>query len=170
MSSVIILLGAPNNSDGSLTAIAKSRCDKAYQVFLQQPYSKLLCTGGFGAHFNTTNTAHGDLTKAYLIKLGVPENAFLPVALSRFTFEDATLAEPILASAEAKKAILVSSEFHIARVYYVFSHVLPHIEFSCEAAITPLPEAELEQLVAHEKHAMERERSNVEKLKSPHTH
>ncbi|WP_283710477.1 YdcF family protein [Pseudoalteromonas prydzensis] len=164
MNTVIILLGAPNNSDGSLTAIAKSRCDKAYQIFLQQPYCKLLCTGGFGAHFNTTNIAHGDLTKAYLIKLGVPASAFLPVALSRFTFEDATLAQPILASAGAKKAILVSSEFHIARVHYVFSHVFPHIEFICEAAITPLPKAELEQLAAHEEHAMEREKVNVKKL------
>lgn len=63
MNTVIIVLGAPNSSDGRLSVIAKSRYDQAYQTYLHNPKAKILCTGGFGAHFNTTDCAHERYTK-----------------------------------------------------------------------------------------------------------
>ncbi|MBB1303829.1 hypothetical protein H5183_21260 [Pseudoalteromonas sp. SR44-8] len=51
----LIVLGGPNNNDGSLSVIAKSRCQRAYQIYQANHSVKVLCTGGFGAHFNTTN-------------------------------------------------------------------------------------------------------------------
>ncbi len=162
----LIVLGGPNNNDGSLSVIAKSRCQRAYQIYQANPSVKVLCTGGFGAHFNTTNHAHGEYTKSYLIELGIPESAFLPVALSRFTFEDALLTKPILIAEHITEAILVSSEFHIARVHYVFSHVQPNLELTLVSAKTPLSEIKLAQLYAHERQAMQREEANVFKLLS----
>ena len=159
----IIVLGGPNNNDGSLSLIAKSRCEQAYQTYLKMP-AKILCTGGFGAHFNTTNHAHGEYTKRYLIELGIPESAFLPVALSRFTFEDALLTKPLLAAENITAATLVSSEFHIARVHYVFSHVQPNLELTLVSAKTPLSEIKLAQLYAHERAVMPREVKNVQQF------
>ncbi|MBB1302864.1 YdcF family protein [Pseudoalteromonas sp. SR44-8] len=115
---------------------------------------------------NSANHAHGEYTKSYLIELGIPESAFLPVALSRFTFEDALLTKPILIAEHITEAILVSSEFHIARVHYVFSHVQPNLELTLVTAKTPLSEIKLAQLYAHERQAMQREEANVLKLLS----
>jgi len=164
-SHAIIVLGSPNYYDGRLSLIAKSRCDKAFQLYVQYPGSKVLCTGGFGEHFNTSRFAHGKLTKAYLIELGVPESAFLEIAQSRFTFEDATMSMPILTANNIKKATIVSSEFHIKRVEYVFSNLISNIELNYLAATTPLDKAELDLLCQHEAKAMIREKQNIASTK-----
>jgi len=73
---VMVILGAPNNGLGALSSIAKSRCDKAYSEFLKMPTMKVLCAGGFGAHLNISDTAHGELTKQYLLEQGIPKDVF----------------------------------------------------------------------------------------------
>ncbi len=161
---VMVILGAPNEDSGALSPIAKSRYDKAYSEFLKMPTMKVLCTGGFGAHFNTSDTAHGELTKQYLINSGIPSSAFLEVAQSRFTFEDATLAKPIIAQAKASHLHLVTSDFHLNRVNYVFSHVFAHLTISSCAAVTPLPQTQLALLITHEEKAMLRELQNISRL------
>lgn len=160
MKTAIVVLGAPNKPDGRLSVIAKARCDKAYAVFRDHQHVSLLCTGGFGS-FNKSAYPHGELTKRYLVKQGIPVSRFLAHAPSRFTFEDATLAQPILDRAEIKKVLLVSSEFHIERVHYVFRHIMPLMEFECVPAVTPLPAEELALLRAHEQQAMLREEQNI---------
>lgn len=161
---VMVILGAPNDNRGKLSAIAKSRCDKAYSEFLKVPTMKVLCTGGFGDHFNTSSTAHGELTKQYLLEQGIPKSAFLETVLSRFTFEDAILAKPILAKIKINHLHLVTSEFHLARVHYVFKHVFPDLRLTTSAAVTPLPSEQLKQLIAHEEKAMLREQENINTL------
>ncbi|WP_349286233.1 hypothetical protein [Pseudoalteromonas sp. BZB3] len=66
MSKAIILLGGPNNAQGELSEIVKSRCQTTFQYHLNYPELKILCTGGFGAHFNVTEHAHADYIIAYL--------------------------------------------------------------------------------------------------------
>jgi hypothetical protein len=74
---------------------------------VHNPKAKILFTRGFFAHCNTTDCAHGQYTKHYLIELGVvSEPAFLDIALSCFTFKDALLAKPILASAYITDAVI----------------------------------------------------------------
>jgi len=165
MKTGIVVLGAPNEADGSLSVIAKSRCDKAFEVYLNNPDSYILCTGGYGS-FNLSAHPHGYLTQRYLMSLGVAEKVFLDNAPSRFTLEDATLAKPILEAAGIQKLILVSSEFHIERVGYVFKHVFPSMILQTVSAITPISEAELVKLYAHEQSAMLREEENINQLKS----
>ncbi len=63
MNAVIIVLGAANSSDSRLSVIAKIRCAQSYQAYLHNPKAKILCTGGFGVHFNTTDCAHERYTK-----------------------------------------------------------------------------------------------------------
>lgn len=160
----MVILGAPNDDSGVLSVIAKSRCDKAYDEFLKKPKMKVLCTGGFGEHFNTSKSPHGELTKQYLIDCGIPSCAFLDVAQSRFTFEDATLAKPIIKKARASHLHLVTSDFHLNRVNYVFRHVFPHLTISTCAATTPLSQTQVADLIEHEEKAMLREQENIKAL------
>lgn len=140
---VIIILGSPNDEKGNLSNIALSRCNHAIEVHSFYPDASILCTGGFGEHFNTTKKAHGFYTSNYLKSKGIPESRFLDIALSSYTFEDATLSRPILYSVNAKNIILITSDFHMERAFLLFSHIMPDINFKKSPSKTFLPENEL---------------------------
>lgn len=164
MSKAIILLGGPNNAQGELSEIVKSRCQTTFEYHLNYPELKILCTGGFGAHFNVTEHAHADYVIAYLKALGVPDTQFLPIAESRFTLEDALLTKPILKQAAISEVVLITSSFHMKRAKYIFNRLCPEFLLECVEAPTPVCEYELEKLLAHEVRALQREAENIDKL------
>ena len=161
MTKAIVLLGGPNNEKGELSEIVKARCLSAFGAFEQLQDHKLLCTGGFGAHFNTTNQPHGFYVKKYLLALGVSADAFLDIAQSRFTLEDALLAKPILEAAGITQIKLITSSFHMKRAAYVFSNLCSELEIETISAPTPVNKDELVRLQAHEVTALEREKNNI---------
>ncbi len=63
---VLIVLGSPNSPSGKLSDISLSRLN--YCVNHYQPGNLILCTGGWGAHFNTSEHAHASLARQYLIE------------------------------------------------------------------------------------------------------
>ncbi len=160
MNSVIIVLGSPNDNQGNLSDIALSRCQAALKVHSQQPQSKLLLTGGFGT-FNQTDTPHALYCQRYLIKQGVPADTFTDIALSRFTFEDATLAKPIIEQHGFNKITLVTSEFHMPRAKLIFSALFADIPIDYCAADSTVSAEKLRQLESHELAVMDRERDNI---------
>ena len=164
MSKAIILLGGPNNAQGELSEIVIKRCQTAFEYHLNFPELKILCTGGFGAHFNETEHAHADYVKAYLKELGVHDTQFLPIAESRFTLEDALLTKPILQRADISEVVLITSSFHMKRAKYIFNRLCPELFLECVEAPTPVCEHELEKLLAHEVRALQREAKNIDIL------
>ncbi|MCG9731182.1 YdcF family protein [Shewanella sp. Isolate13] len=166
MSSVIIVLGSPNDDQGNLSDIALSRCQAALSVFKKNPHSRLLLTGGFGEHFNRSDTPHARHCQCYLMQQGVPESAFTDIVLSRFTFEDGTLSVPIIEQHRFSEIWLVTSEFHMPRAKLIFSQLLPELSFHYIEAKTAISEAKLQQLIRHELSVMGRERTNLAKLLS----
>jgi len=161
MSCAIIVLGSPNDENGNLLPIALSRCEKALSEFNKQTNCKILCTGGFGKHFNSTQIPHGNYVKEYLEAKGVPSTSFLEVALSSFTLEDATLSRPILFKNSISEVVLVTSEFHMERAKLVFNHVLPEFNFRYSQAETKVSDSEFQRLTKHEKNAIKRELANL---------
>lgn len=160
MNSVIIVLGAPNDDQGNLSEIALSRCQEALRIHKTQPQSKLLMTGGFG-EFNQTDMPHAYYSQRYLISQGVPETAFVDIALSRFTFEDATLAKPIVEQHGFSKITLITSEFHMPRAKLIFSQLFANLDLSYLEATTPLSVEKMQLLMQHEQSVMDRERANL---------
>lgn len=157
MKTAILLLGAPNDECGNLSSIALERCNQALAESIKNPEAYILCTGGFGAHFNTTNKPHAFYTRSYLIGEGVLETRFLPSAESGNTIEDAKIAAPILDANGTEKVILVTSDFHTERAMLLVSrHLNPQIIIEPSPAKTNLPEEELEKLRAHETQAIAR--------------
>ena len=126
---------------------------------------KILCTGGFGRHFNTTISPHGKYAQDYLESSGVLAESFLEIALSSFTLEDATLSQPILEANSIKNVVLVTSDYHMKRAKLVFSHILPNIKIECSEAVTSASDDELKRLTRHESIAIERDRSKLIRLK-----
>ncbi|ABV88651.1 YdcF family protein [Shewanella pealeana] len=165
MSRVILVLGSPNDNQGRLSDIAISRCQAALWQYQLRPDSKVLLTGGFGEHFNQTNTAHALYCQAYLIDHGMPNSAFTDIALSRFTFEDAILSKPIVEEHGFRELCLVTSEFHLPRARLIFSQIFAAQILTYVAATTSCSAAELERLKQHELSVMDREKANLAALK-----
>jgi len=155
---IIVVLGSPNTDRGELMSIALERCAQAVWVYRAHPEAGLLLTGGFGPHFNITDRPHAHYLKQHLMSLGVPEEAFLPFALSRNTIEDAALSYPVARAHGAQRAIVVTSDYHEARARYLFEQVYCDIALEFSICITDEANCDIDlaSLKAHEKAALER--------------
>jgi len=156
---VIVVLGSPNFPDGTLGPIALVRLQDCLAIFDPTKH-KILCTGGFGAHFNTSPVAHANYLKDYLIQKGVPSTAFLPLALSSNTVEDAVMSLSILKKHEYKNLLILTSEYHLVRVEFIFTEILKDFYLNFKAVTHRSMDDLLEPLIQHEKLAMEQLISN----------
>ncbi|SNS02108.1 ElyC/SanA/YdcF family protein [Flavobacterium sp. ov086] len=86
----LVVLGSPNSEDGSLGYTALDRLDYCKAIF-EPKNNYIICTGGFGAHFNTTSKAHANYAMKYLMDKRVESQSFLEPALSGNTVEDAVM-------------------------------------------------------------------------------
>ena len=156
---VIVVLGSPNFPDGTLGPIALDRLQGCLSIFNSQKH-KILCTGGFGAHFNTSPVAHANYLKDFLVEQGVPSTAFLPLALSSNTVEDAVMSKSILMKTVFKDLIITTSEYHVARVEFIFTEILKDFNLNFKAVAHHSIDDVLEPLIQHEKVAMDKLISN----------
>jgi vancomycin permeability regulator SanA len=156
---VIVVLGSPNFPDGTLGPIALDRLQGCLSIFNPQKH-KILCTGGFGAHFNTSPMAHANYLKDFLTLKGVTSTAFLPLALSSNTVEDAVMSKSILKEMEYKDLIIITSEYHMARVKFIFTEILKDFNLKFKAVAHHSIDDVLEPLTQHEKMAMDQLISN----------
>jgi len=150
LAQLIIVLGSPNSDSGELSAIAKSRLDKAIELQQQLDNSKILLTGGFGEHFNRTHTAHAEYARQYLQGI-LEDHAILEsIALSTNTIEDAIKSKPIVDANKSEKLSVVSSEFHLPRVRFIFDYVFQPKAISYVGAKNCLLKSELPTVIQHE--------------------
>jgi len=150
----IVILGSPNDEHGVLSSIARERCEKAVQEYWKHPGSKIIPTGGWGAHFNTTDKPHGYYLREYLKAHGIPETDILECVESSSTIEDAKFCRKIAERHGIRELIVVTSDFHAARARFIFEREFPEIPVAISASQTHLQEEELLKLKAHEKKAL----------------
>jgi uncharacterized SAM-binding protein YcdF (DUF218 family) len=162
MKSAIIVLGYINDKNGNLPPIAVSRCEAALLQYNKMSDCKVLCTGGYGEKFNTTDTAHGLHMQNCLIQKGVNAADFLEVPLSTTTREDALLSKPILIKNSIDQVFLVTSEFHIKRASAIFSTIMPDTRFKYAEAKTDVSKEEFKILVLHEEKSLKRFTKNFQ--------
>lgn len=156
MKCIILLLGSPNDDKGNLSQIAKDRINCAHSVYKSNISIKILCTGGFGEHFNTTDVPHAQYAKEALVKMGVCENDFLTFVLSSNTYEDFEKAKTIIEQELPDLLIVVTSDFHMERVKLLQKRILNYPKVIFIPAKSNLSESELLPLINHEKSAIER--------------
>lgn len=151
---LVIILGSPNDSAGNIPKMGQGRLLKGLEEFsVRQSLGwKILLTGGLGAHFNTTDKPHALYAKRFLVKQGVLEDDILELVLSRNTVEDALKAVPIVEKYQVNDLLIVSSDFHLPRVKYIFQEVFPdkNLFFSKAEYLTGCSKEEEERLLKHE--------------------
>lgn len=122
---LLVLLGHRNSPEGELTAIAQSRADWVIELLNSDSSYKVIATGAFGEHFNTSSIPHGELLTRYLIEHGVEPSRIISFVKSTNTVEDAYGILRIVHELENIDEIhLVTSEFHMERTKYIFGRVL----------------------------------------------
>ena len=157
----IVVLGFPNSPEGELLPMAKKRLDKCYQEYLSNQYPIIL-TGGFGLHFNTSNHPHHHWAKQYLIQKGVDNQDIIIFLDSTNSVQDATMLLPVLLENSFKHLKIITSDYHVERVEFIFKSVLAEkvsLSFIGVDSEGVAPEI-LEKLIAHEKEALEGLRKN----------
>jgi uncharacterized SAM-binding protein YcdF (DUF218 family) len=156
-----VVLGSPNSPEGELFLMAKKRLDKCYEEYLSHKYSIIL-TGGFGVHFNTSLHPHHHWAKQYLINQGVDNQDIIACLDSANTVQDATMLRPILAQNSVKHLIVITSDYHLERVEFIFKSVLAEkVSLSYIGVDSEGIDPEiLDKLMTHETLALEGLRKN----------
>jgi len=149
---ILVVLGAPNSPTGALSDIAKSRLDLCWELFNKG--DRVLCTGGWGSHFNTSDKPHAYYTKEYLLEKGLSKEDFLESALSGNTVDDAVMTKTILAKLKKVKLTIITSDYHLERVKLIFNTILENYPVKFVGAESKLDQEELRILILHEKQAI----------------
>jgi uncharacterized SAM-binding protein YcdF (DUF218 family) len=146
---VLIILGSPNSPSGKLSDISISRLN--YCVKLYQTGNLILCTGGWGEHFNKSKKSHAAFAKQYLIENGLLEEDFLEFALSGNTVDDAVKIKPIISKLESVKLTVITSDYHLNRVKIIFNEILNDYDIGFIGVRSNLEQEEYDLLMLHEK-------------------
>lgn len=153
--SILVVLGAPNNLDGSLTDVARRRCERAVREYAARP-APVVATGGFGAHFNTTARPHYSYVYAFLRDEGVADRDILEGVPSSNTYEDVTMTSELASQRGVTSLRVITSEFHCRRVFLLYRLHAPWRPVEVIGAESWADRAELEALLAHEARAIAR--------------
>lgn len=153
---IILVLGSPNEPDGKLSEMAKSRIAICRELYKPETY-KIVLTGGFGPHFNTTDKPHSYYLKQNLVSENVREEDILALIESRHSVEDATLSKWIIAKYQPEEIFIVTSDYHFERAKIIFEAVYaPFTDFSFSIASSENVAFEiLNRLIQHEKVAVQ---------------
>jgi uncharacterized SAM-binding protein YcdF (DUF218 family) len=150
---VLIVLGSPNSENGELGATAVDRLNFCLKVFNPKE-NYIICTGGFGEHFNTSANPHAAHAMKYLMSKGVNEERFLEFALSANTVEDAVLSKKILEKNNLFSIVVISSDYHLERVKIIFDEILASFAIEYIGVKHNISDFEKEKLIEHEKKAI----------------
>ena len=154
MKEVLIVLGSPNSAEGKLGDIAVDRLNYCLKIF-DIHKNLILCTGGFGEHFNTTDQPHAHYAIEYLMNRGIDKEYFMDIALSSNSVQDAVKAKQVLLYSGGDHSVkVITSDFHIERVKLIFEHILTSFTIEYHGVIHPMPIEEKERLIQHEKRAI----------------
>ena len=148
---ILIVLGSPNSEDGILSPMALLCIQKCMELY--DPHScKIVLTGGFGVHFNTSNLPHYGHLKKYLLKNGISEEAILELIPSRHSVEDASLSHFILKKYKPKEIIIITSDYHQKRAGLIFETIFaPYNRITVIGANSEtIDKALIDPLVSHE--------------------
>ncbi len=155
---LIVILGSPNDARGNLTPMGQRRVAKGYAEYRRLcPSSwRILLTGGFGAHFNTTDQPHAFYARQLLLDWGVPPIDIVEFAESRHTGEDALLSSPIVEHYAVRNLIVVTSDFHLPRAEFIFTKIFIAFNLAFVAAehLALCSQEEQQRLLDHEAHAL----------------
>lgn len=112
-----------------------ARTEEGVRLYMEG-YAPILMMSG-GDIYHGVNIA--EAMKTHAIELGVPENAILLEPLADSTQQNAVLSLPIIREINAKKVLVVTSEFHSRRTKWILRQIYKPegIDFRVAASQSP---------------------------------
>ena len=163
MTDVVIILGGANDKKGNLSSISKERLNRGFKEYQKRKDCKVMLTGGFGKNFNITKKAHATYGKNYLLDKGVKRKDFLKIARSKNAVEDALLSKKILHGVKVRCLVVVTSDFHLKRVKFIFRRIFDRYDLKFLRSKTKLSAEKLKHLKKHEVEALSELKENENK-------
>ncbi len=117
--SVCIVLAGGIDAHGHIHADTMARCDAGLQLLDEEVVERLVLTGGMRAAGKSEARAMAD----YLVARGAPRSRLVLEERSRDTIGNAVYTKRLLVRASARRFILVTSDYHLARALMIFRHV-----------------------------------------------
>lgn len=123
---VCAVLGAENDELGKLCSDAIQRCDLAVDVLTNNVDAKLILCGGFGEHFNTTNTHHYKYLKIYLEStLNDIDKRLLGCIDSYNTIADIEGIMDLLKTLEKNiELVIITNDYHVFRASFLVQRII----------------------------------------------
>jgi uncharacterized SAM-binding protein YcdF (DUF218 family) len=115
---VILVLGNPANSDGSIAPVASSRVLEAIRQYRAGVAPHLLMTGGAVKN----QFVEAQVMLNFALSQGVPASALLAEGQSRNTIQNAYYSYKIMQTHDWTSVLVVSSPSHLRRASLIFSH------------------------------------------------
>ncbi|UCG15339.1 MAG: YdcF family protein [Phycisphaerales bacterium] len=153
---IVIVLGAPNDAAGALSAIALARARRAIEEYRKRPGCNVLLGGGFGERFNTTSRPHAYYVAQHLIRNGVSGDDIVGFAEGSNTVEEAVLARRMLENHSVQRIYVITSDFHCQRAELIYKHVFAGYEVMVLGATARLSSAEEAERRRHEAEGLRR--------------
>lgn len=119
----IVVLGGGINPDGSLPKHQFARLDRANEIFFEIPDSKIILCGKYSFLYeeNTPPITEARAMQSYLIQKGIDSKDLILEEDSKDTIGNAYyLKKNTLKDTEFEKLIIITSEFHLERVKFIF--------------------------------------------------
>ncbi|MEO9803522.1 MAG: YdcF family protein [Reichenbachiella sp.] len=156
---LLVVLGSPNSSIGELSTTAMERLDCCAKMYHEQRCS-ILCTGGWGEHFNLAKEPHAEYAKRYLSPKGVLRSDILEFALSQNTVQDAVKTKEIISKLKFDSITVITSDYHLDRARLIFDEILIHPNLMYVGTTSKLSQSELDSLKKHEIKAINQIKKN----------
>ena len=154
MNKLLIILGAPNDHLGNLSQIAMDRLTCALNFYHANAGFNIVCTGGFGEHFNTTAQPHHHYARKFLTERNIPADAFLSCPASSNTFEDFQMTRDLVMEMQPDILVIITSDFHMPRARLLYSRIINYPKVIFIPAASEMREELLTPLMEHEARAM----------------
>ena len=154
-SNIVIVLGSPNDDEGNLSIIAQDRLNCVYDFLNMNTNFSVICTGGFGEHFNNTDKPHSYYAKKFLIEKGVSTSLFLECPPTANTVEDFVKTKDIIYENNPNILVIITSDFHMERAKLLCENIIDYNNVIFISAKSTLNQMALTPLIQHEKKSIE---------------
>ncbi|MEA5256757.1 YdcF family protein [Arcicella aquatica] len=156
MNGLLIIMADANTYDGNLSPIAIDRVLGASKFLKNNPEFYVLCTGGFGSHFNTSEYPHAQHLQNFLLEEGIAHDRFIEFSLGETAIEDIQLCHRIINRYEPDMVAVITSDYQVERIRFTFQKYSDYQFFFFLEVKSNLYEEEMERLVRLEQQALNR--------------
>jgi len=156
MNGLLIIMADANTYDGNLSPIAIDRVLGASKFLKNNPEFYVLCTGGFGSHFNTSEYPHAQYLQNFLLEEGIAHDRFIEFSLGETAIEDIQLCHRIINRYEPDMVAVITSDYQVERIRFTFQKYADYQFLFFLEVKSNLYEEEMERLVRLEQQALNR--------------